>query len=369
MVYQKCSNCESEWNGIRQLEECPFCGFIIQIKNSDFEDIDEALNYIFGKHGFDIIKENHKLVSLLADYAPKLENERRLVRMALDAGVYTDLISVGIDDIVAQGVAKAKAIDKLNKVYFLDSQWATKVVSWFITQLSWDESEKTVEKSNQNKQNLCVVLSDAPEIIKSVSIGEYIKFGNYPQEDPKQYDLIEWEIIALKGQRALLLSRYCLDTKWYNSYKRNITWPTASLSSWLNKEFFNSAFSSIEQRSIIETELAKSYNPRSNAIGDASKGKVFILSQEELKEYSLDLSKLQCKATLLAKSNGAYYDTDTDFAAWWLRTPGYTNESAMYVMKSGTIDELGDKVDSRNKCVRPAIWVDYKMLSNIVKNQ
>lgn len=366
MFYFKCEKCQSEWNGIKRLEICPFCGFAFPVKASDFTDIDEAFNYIFGKYGFEIIRQNHKLVSLLADYAPSLENERRLVRMALDAGIYTDLLVVNADDNAAQDEAKAKAINKLNKLYFLDPIWATKVVSWLIVQLAWssDLGEKTtILKSSDKDTILKSQISVAPAVARKVNTGEIILFGSYPQEDPKKKDAIEWEVISVSADRALLLSKYCLDTKWYNNSKWSTTWGNCALRDWLNKEFLNTAFSDSERVSIIETESAKSCNPRSNAVsGGPSKDKVFILSCEDIKQYNLELSQMQSKATLLAKGNGVYYDTENDFAAWWLRTPGYTNESAMYVMRSGKTDELGDKVDSRNKGVRPAIWVDLKTI-------
>ena len=366
MFYFKCEKCQSEWNGIKRLDVCPFCGFTFPVKSSDFTDIDEAFDYIFGKYGFEIIKQSHKLVSLLADYAPSLENERRLVRMALDAGIYTDLLGINATDNAAQTEAKAKAINKLNKLYFIDPIWATKVVSWLVIQLNWSSNsseKKTIIKKISEEVKIEPQIHTLPSVAKKVNIGEIIAFGSYPQEDPKKKDAIEWEVISVSADRALLLSKYCLDTKWYNNSKWNTTWGNCALRKWLNKDFLSSAFTDSERACIVETKSNKSCNPRSNAVsGYPSKDMVFILSCEEVKQYNLELSQMQCKATLLAKGNGVYYDPYTDFASWWLRTPGYTNESAMYTMRSGKIDELGDKVDSRNKGVRPAIWVDLKTI-------
>lgn len=146
MLYQKCSACHSEWNAIKMVIECPFCGNAFEMQTSNFKSVEDTFRYIICTHGIEIIKQKSAFVSLLADYAPTLEKERRVVRMALDAGVYLDLLSVSKTDENEQMAAQAKAINKLNKDYLLDQVWAKQAVLWFVSQLGWTSVVREVHK-------------------------------------------------------------------------------------------------------------------------------------------------------------------------------------------------------------------------------
>ena len=137
MFYCKCENCQSEWNGIKQLDCCPFCKTKIAVQTSNFIKIDEALSYIFSVHGIDVVKENNRLVALLSDYAPTLERERKLIRLALSLGVYSDLIMVNKDDNSSQELAVNKAVSKLHNDAFMDPIIAKEIIGWFISYLGW----------------------------------------------------------------------------------------------------------------------------------------------------------------------------------------------------------------------------------------
>lgn len=369
MFYCKCDKCRSEWNGIKRLDTCPFCNFIFQIKNSNFTDIKDAFDYIFGKYGMDIIKQNNKLVSLLADYAPSLENERRLVRMALDAGIYSELLLIDVNDNDSQNIARSKAVNKLNMLYFLDPVWATKLVSWLTVQLNWSSEQKenhVVITNNTTTDKQEYIADRVPMVNKQVYVGENLYFGTYPQQSSQKYDLIEWEVITTKEGQALLLSKYCLDFRSYDKYRGTTTWENSMLRQWLNNDFYNDAFSKKEQTCILEKTLSQSRNPRSNVLsGNVTSDRVFILSYEDVNRYNLCIRQLQCKASVVAKKNSLFDYNCNGYVTWWLRTSGYSNGSAMYVLMNGKFDELGAKIDMKYIGVRPAIWVDLKILSAI----
>ena len=174
---------------------------------------------------------------------------------------------------------------------------------------------------------------------------------------------IEWEIVYIDGEKALLLSKKCLDAYPYNKVKIKTTWHFSDLRKWLNNEFFNSAFSMNEQLAIVNSIVLTSKNPRSNVTsGSDTSDKVFVLSNEEIIKYNLENKKV-CQATKHAISKGVFCGSESTDAFWWLRTPGYTSESAMYVTNTGRLDELGYAVTASNKGIRPALWVDLNKLN------
>lgn len=371
MFYYKCAQCQSEWNGIKLLESCPFCGTIVPTKISNFTKIEDALSYIFSVYGTEVVKENNRLVALLSDYAPKLERERKLIRVAMDFGVYVDLINVSKSDKAAQELSKKMTITKLHNEAFMDPVIAEQIIDWFISYLGWEKKNLDSKNTTSMTNNILFpnkVLNDINRVTtyKNIKVGDTIVFGLYPQENLTIPSGIEWEIISIDEMQALLLSKYCLDAVPYNKVKIKETWKYSDLRKWLNNNFINAAFSRKEQLSILSKVTLLSKNPRSGAnAGEVVTDKVFVLSREEVATYNLEKSQLICQATNYARAKGAFCDSETYDAYWWLRTPGYTNESAMYVTKTGSLDELGCAIDLTDRSLRPAIWVDLDKMDSI----
>lgn len=53
---------------------------------------------------------------------------------------------------------------------------------------------------------------------------------------------IEWMVLAVEGDEALLLSKYALDTQPYHDVEVDITWEKCTLRTWLNETFLAAAF-------------------------------------------------------------------------------------------------------------------------------
>ena len=361
MFYYKCEICKSEWNGIKQLDCCPFCDTKIAVQNSNFIKIDEALSYIFSAHGIEVVKENNRLIALLADYAPTLERERKLIRLALSLGIYSDLLTVDKADESAKELSVNKAVSKLHNEAFMDPIIAKEIIYWFVSCLGWFD-DKLIANEQKNK-----VIASKNNFLKDkalqIKVGEEIVFGIYPQDDLRIPTGIEWNVVFENGNHALLLSKKCLDAYPYNKVKVETIWHNSDLRKWLNNEFLNSAFNSKDQLAILNNTVPTTQNPRSKAnSGTEITDKVFILSHDEIFKYNLTKAII-CQATKYAISKGVFCGSDGTNAFWWLRTPGYTNESAMYVTSAGRIDELGYAVNASNKGIRPAIWVDLNKLN------
>ena len=56
----------------------------------------------------------------------------------------------------------------------------------------------------------------------------------------------------------MLISRYALDVKPYNTQRVDITWEQCTLRAWLNNDFINTAFTTDEQAAILLTNVDNS---------------------------------------------------------------------------------------------------------------
>lgn len=80
----------------------------------------------------------------------------------------------------------------------------------------------------------------------AVKVGGYVKFGSYPQNNGDIKEPIEWLVLEVNGNKALLISSYGLDCKEYHHEFEFITWENCDLRKWLNGEFFRRAFTVAE---------------------------------------------------------------------------------------------------------------------------
>ena len=194
---------------------------------------------------------------------------------------------------------------------------------------------------------------------KKVSVGDIITFGTYEQDNQRSngQEPIEWLVLAVEKDRALLVSKYALDLQAYHNGWWQVTWETCDLRTWLNDDFFNSAFSSSEQSQIASVTILNSNNPTYGTNGgNNTKDRIFLLSLDEVKQYFPGENDRLCKATAYAKAQGNIVE-DYGYAWWWLRTPGSDNWNALMVEISGKIPADGLAVNYRNFSVRPAFWL------------
>ena len=58
----------------------------------------------------------------------------------------------------------------------------------------------------------------------SFNVGQYVKFGRYPQNDGDTLEPIEWLVLENNGDSALLLSRYALDCQQFHHDDYCVSW-------------------------------------------------------------------------------------------------------------------------------------------------
>ena len=186
--------------------------------------------------------------------------------------------------------------------------------------------------------------------------GDIIKFGNYPQDSNSSKSPIEWLVLDVNENEALLISRYGLDCKKYLYRRDNITWEYCDLRKWLNSDFLKSAFSNEESERILVSELKNDNNPEYGTRGgNDTKDRIFCLSIAEAEQYFSSDEDRRCRPTAYARDQGAYVDNDCCY--WWLRSPGNRRSLASYVYTDGALRLHGLYVNDYNYAVRPALRI------------
>lgn len=122
----------------------------------------------------------------------------------------------------------------------------------------------------------------------SVSVGDTITFGSYEQDNNSANgtETIEWQVLDVQDGKALIISKYVLDSQSYNPERVAMTWEECNLRKWLNDEFLNAAFTAAEQEQIISTTIQ---NPNNSSYGtdggNDTTDHIFLLNIEESLNY------------------------------------------------------------------------------------
>lgn len=202
-----------------------------------------------------------------------------------------------------------------------------------------------------------------PLLLAKAKPGDTVFLGTYEQDNNTSNgkEDIAWLVMEVKDGKALVVSKYALDCKQYNTSNTDVTWETCTLRKWLNNDFINAAFSSYEKAMIPTVTVSADKNPGYSANpGNATQDQVFLLSITEANKYFNSTGARQCEPTDYAVANGTWESDSGNFCWWWLRSPGVTQDSAAYVYSGGDVIESGNAVDIGTSAVRPAMWISIK---------
>ncbi len=206
-----------------------------------------------------------------------------------------------------------------------------------------------------------------------IKAGDYVTFGRYPQTaEGNDQTPIEWLVLDVQGNKALLLSRYCLDAKPYDAdHWLYFTWVVVSLRAWLNNEFLNAAFIGKEQQAILMSNVDCSAGWGTDTLH--TQDKLFLLSYSEATRYLRAISEdttsmiLLAAPTAYAIGQGALTNSRNKTAegrgtgSWWLRSVGSRRESAALVDADGSLSYIN--AHASTVAVRPALWVNLDAVS------
>ena len=288
-----------------------------------------------------------------------------------DAGDYEAAISAfesltGYKDSKEQIVSCKKAIQDAaynNAIALKDAGDYEAAISALESLIGYKDSEARLEE--------CYLLKYGEErykkyiLIKNIKVGDTYSFGAYEQDNntANGKENVEWLVLAKEGDKILVISKYALDCKPYNTSDTDVTWETCSLRKWLNGSFLNSTFSEEERKMIPSIAVGADKNPRYDTNpGNDTKDSIFLLSIIEVEQYFNSDRSRQCQGTAYCYSQGAY-KADNGYCWWWLRSPGWTPTSAANISFNGSVGDGGSgrSSDSNYIAVRPAMWIDFEL--------
>ena len=192
----------------------------------------------------------------------------------------------------------------------------------------------------------------------STTVGEIISFGTYSPDKNSNSDpqTIEWIVLDVQGNNALLLSCKALDSKPYNDKYGKITWEDSSLCNWLNNEFINTAFTEQELSAILTTKTNQD-----------DSDSVFLLSYEEVIKYFPNEEDRICEPTdyvSAMKDKTRAINDGNDYAVWWwLRSLTEDGTQASFVNFDGKCHE--NYVGNTYLSVRPALWLNLEAYNSL----
>lgn len=221
-----------------------------------------------------------------------------------------------------------------------------------------------------------------------IHVGDKIALGQYIQDAVEQKpEPITWIVLEKNKNRLTMISEKVLEVMPFHDKDTGTLWSQCSLRKWLNKEFYNTAFSKKEQRAIVSAKHTSFlYDDELHAKSQSTNDKVFILNAKEVVRYfygggshsifGLDslLNSLGYEYNDVTKD---YYHAEiTTYADyghsqisfvpigekitndWWLRDSYFDRTAGSYTGSSDPRFYIDyDKV-TRNHGVRPVIVVD-----------
>jgi len=199
------------------------------------------------------------------------------------------------------------------------------------------------------------------EKLKVAKVGDYVFFGAYEQDNNTSNgkEDVEWLVLEVKDGKALVISKYALDCKQYNTSNTGVTWETCTLRKWLNNDFLGAAFSADETAMIPTVTVSADKNPGySTNPGNATQDQLFLLSITEANKYLSSDSAKQCEPTDYAVANGASVNSANGNCWWWLRSLGINQHHVASVNHGRGVSEHGYYVLDVSIAVRPALWID-----------
>lgn len=219
------------------------------------------------------------------------------------------------------------------------------------------------------------------KLVTDLRAGEIVTFGRYQQSEDSSAgaEAIEWIVLDVEEKRALLFSRYVLDVVRYNEDTKRVPWKDCTLRKWLNKDFYQNAFTASEQSLIQKTALKNhDFIYLFNPVNSDTTDRIFPLSDAELYRYFDIPGENYAEATPYARQKGInsylvseeHYDKslkDRDISrdvigcsvpAWWIRSnsDGWKTVDSNFIVS--TIGG-GMPIAAKDIGVRPALYVSW----------
>lgn len=227
---------------------------------------------------------------------------------------------------------------------------------------------------------------------KTVTFGKYTQnkdaYGIYNKEP------VEWILIYKDDANALLMSKYILDVKAYNTKKPNFTesgivvngqddkasdWAHSTLREWMNSYMYDEMFTK-EEKKIINTAYLDNtyiYDTEHHIIkGIDTKDNMFLLNEYEMYNFfgknmkdhtaknkatrGTDYAK---KRNLRSSTEGDWYKGNSDYL---IRTSGIITDYVSAIKADGAYTGK-IRMDNENYGIRPCIFIKLKETKDLAK--
>ncbi len=203
-----------------------------------------------------------------------------------------------------------------------------------------------------------------------------------------RYEPILWQILSYDEttDTAVVLSKFSIDSQEYydNKDSRTINGKTvyannyeySNIRAWLNKSFYNTAFTSSEKSAIVATVLDNSAYSTEYSMYDSNSttDNVWLLSYAEAMkaEYGFaannvdNIGNRTVQTTDYAKSQGINVKNANKSTSWHLRSADESEDNACSVGSDGFVYRYSDHIYGTGYGVRPALTIHLK--SEIVQS-
>lgn len=187
----------------------------------------------------------------------------------------------------------------------------------------YDEADKIFEELGDYSDAAEKLAESLSVRLSGIRAGDNLYIGSFwqSQYSGKEATPIEWECLEVSDGTALLISRKLLAYEEFGGEN----WADSTLRTWLNGEFYNSAFTQEEKQLIGQTSLVNVDNPTYGTWGgENTLDNVFILSRNEAQKYfSGDLTGDKTGYALMQEQelNGSTSSFNGG-NGWWLRSTG-----------------------------------------------
>ena len=231
-----------------------------------------------------------------------------------------------------------------------------------------EESEAAVGNPVSEKTENDMIIEETEngsiddENVGPITVGDKIEFGQFVNNNAYVSGnpcALVWQVLAIEGNRALIITDYSICQKPYNLVDPNqtygneaSTWEDSTLRKWLLSDFLNNSFTDEERAKIIPTNISTADG------GNDSLDEVFIFSRSEVEIYFPD----DFKRMAPFKENDSTLKRN---GTWWLRTPESTAARKQQVDKLGRYS--GGPIGEQTIWVRPSMRIDITGVSRIGK--
>lgn len=192
-----------------------------------------------------------------------------------------------------------------------------------------------------------------------LTAGDTVRFGRYPQGSRGQTAPIDWRVLDVREDRALLLAQRILDVQPFAGEDGSLFWGDCRLRAWLEEAFTPRAFSAEERARIFRPVLTEYSDVdrslwRLFAMDDVTESvreEVFVLSYADVTRYFPGESPLFCPGASARTTDWVREQEGMDEMCWWLRS---TDPSGLMRVVSPA-DSVG--AGWQRQGVRPALWL------------